>query len=372
METIKVKSKKIKHFKGKVYDIKVEGEHNYSVQDCIVHNSGGGSLVLYLLGITRLDPIRYDLLFERFLSDHRSPDCVPDYFGKGIEKNTVKTNMTQLKDLCLEALKKHPELKNDFTQEYMYAKNFYKNGIDLLEALKENEITGKYIIPFLLGHTDKIDKQTEIVQVFSGASGGIDVDIDFSPAGRDGLFEYLKNKYGDDRVFSVGTYSRLGIKSAIKDVLRVYKIDFKESNTFTGKLDSSLSFDENIEMIQNAYPDLFKFYKKHKDIIDLAKDLDGKVRQISKHAGGVTILDRPIYELIPVERVGGTVLTAFPESGSDSTLDELGIIKFDMLNISVLDVIKNTINQIEEDIYLIEDDDGITKIVPESYLKKHE
>ena len=369
METIKIKSKKIKDFSGKVYDLNIEEEHTYSINDCVVHNSGCGSLVLYLLGITRLDPIKYGLLFERFLSDHRSPDCAPEYFGKDIEKNTIKTSMTHLKDLCLEALKKYPELKNDFIQEYMYAKNFYKNGIDLLEAFKENEITGKYIIPFLLGYTDTISKKAEMAQIFSGASGGIDVDIDFSSAGRDVLFEYLKNKYGEDKVFSVGTYSRLGIKSAIKDVLRVYKVDFKESNLFTGKLDSSLSFDENIDMIQNTYPNLFKFYKKHQEIIDLAKGLDGKIRQISKHAGGVIILDRPVYELIPVERVSGTVLTAFPESGSDSTLDELGIIKFDMLSISVLDVIKNTITQIEEDIYLIEDDDGITKMVPESYVR---
>ena len=223
----------------------------------------------------------------------------------------------------------------------------------------------------MLGFTKEVDltKPMEIVQVVSGASGGIDVDTDMSPAGRDVLFKYLERKYGEDRVFSVGTYSKLGIKSAIKDILRVYKVDFKESNKFTGKLDGSLTLEENIVMIQETYPDLYKFYLKHKEIIDMSKDLDGKIRQISKHAGGVVILDRPIYELIPVERVSGSVLTAFPESGSDNTLDLLGIIKFDVLGISVLDIIKNTVEQINEDIYLIEDDDGIVKVVPESYLK---
>lgn len=80
METIEVVSKKIKKFNGKVYDLKVEGEHTYSVSDCVVHNSGAGSLVLYLLNITRIDPIKYGLLFERFLSDERSPDVVYNYF----------------------------------------------------------------------------------------------------------------------------------------------------------------------------------------------------------------------------------------------------------------------------------------------------
>lgn len=82
METIKVKSKRIKKFKGKVYDLKVEGEHTYSVSDCVVHNSGAGSLVLYSLDITRLDPIEFDLLFERFLSDQRSPDMVYNYLNE--------------------------------------------------------------------------------------------------------------------------------------------------------------------------------------------------------------------------------------------------------------------------------------------------
>ena len=44
--------------------------------------SGGGSLVLFSLGITTLDPIKYDLLFERFLSEQRSPDVVFDWFGE--------------------------------------------------------------------------------------------------------------------------------------------------------------------------------------------------------------------------------------------------------------------------------------------------
>lgn len=80
METIEVVSKKIKKFNGKVYDLKVEREHTYSVSDCVVHNSGSGSLILYLLGITGIDPIKYNLLFERFLSDERSPDAVYSYF----------------------------------------------------------------------------------------------------------------------------------------------------------------------------------------------------------------------------------------------------------------------------------------------------
>jgi len=95
------------------------------------------------------------------------------------------------------------------------------------------------------------------------------------------------------------------------------------------------------------------------------------VHNSGKHAGGVVVLDRPVYELIPVDRVSGNLVTAFPESGQVQTLDEVGVVKFDILGISILDVIANTLDNINEKLYLIEDDDGIKKIVPESYVNKN-
>lgn len=278
----------------------------------------------------------------------------------------------EIKEFCDVEIKNYPDLLERYKKEIRRFSRFEKNGRDIFQEFQDrkDEINDAYVIPFLLGFTEKVDltKPLETVQVVSGASGGIDVDTDMSPAGREVLFKYLEERFGEERVFSVGAYSRLGIKSAIKDILRVYKVDYKESNAFTAKLDSAMSLDENIAMLQENFPDLYRFYLKHKDIIDMSKDIDGKIRQVSKHAGGVVILDRPIYELIPVERVSGSLLTAFPESGSDSTLDEIGIVKFDILGISVLDIIKNTINQIDEELYLIEDDDGIEKVVPASYV----
>lgn len=67
------KIKKIRQFKysGKVYDIQVADTHNYTISDVTVHNSVGGSIIAFLLGISEVDPIRYDLLFSRFLSAGR-------------------------------------------------------------------------------------------------------------------------------------------------------------------------------------------------------------------------------------------------------------------------------------------------------------
>jgi DNA polymerase III subunit alpha len=193
--------------------------------------------------------------------------------------------------------------------------------------------------------------------------------MDFDPDGKEKIFQYLKEKYGEERVLSVGTFSRLGPSAAAKDLLRVYKIDFKESNGFTKLLDQNLSWNDNIEKIKSENPIEYKFYEKHKSVIDLVPFFIGKIRQGSKHAGGVVLLDEPIWKRVPVERVNGELVTAFPESSQEQVLDEIGITKLDILAVTTLDVIKNAINMVQEKIYLIEED-GIQKIVPESYLNK--
>lgn len=68
---IKVKSKIFKKYNGFVYDLEVDKDHNYIIEDCIVHNSSAGSLICYLLGITNVDSIKYGLLFSRFIDLER-------------------------------------------------------------------------------------------------------------------------------------------------------------------------------------------------------------------------------------------------------------------------------------------------------------
>ena len=63
--------KKERHYKGKVYDLKVKNKHSYTVDNLVVHNSSGASLVVYLLGITRLDPVKWNFNFERFLNEKK-------------------------------------------------------------------------------------------------------------------------------------------------------------------------------------------------------------------------------------------------------------------------------------------------------------
>ena len=62
---IKIKNKRKEVFEGRVYDISVPGDTSYVADSMAVHNSAAGSIVAYTLGITKIDPIKYSLIFER-------------------------------------------------------------------------------------------------------------------------------------------------------------------------------------------------------------------------------------------------------------------------------------------------------------------
>lgn len=71
---MKLTEKKIINYKGKVHDISVKNSHTYNVEGLGVHNSAAGCLISYLMDITKLDPIKYNLLFERFYSEARNTE----------------------------------------------------------------------------------------------------------------------------------------------------------------------------------------------------------------------------------------------------------------------------------------------------------
>ena len=65
LQFTKITKKTYKNYTGKVYDLTVDGTHSYNVEGLLVHNSGAGRLVNNFLGITKVDPLEHDLIFER-------------------------------------------------------------------------------------------------------------------------------------------------------------------------------------------------------------------------------------------------------------------------------------------------------------------
>ena len=204
----------------------------------------------------------------------------------------------EIKEVCDEEVKKFPHLEKKYRKELSVAQRFYRNGRNLYQELvdKKDKIDTRYVIPYLLKITDTwIDKPPVYIQVKPGASGGIDIDVDVAPAGREKIYNYLKEKYGNERVLHVGTFSTLGPASAAKDVLRANSIDFGKSNKFTKVLEKQETWQENLDRIKANDKINWNFYLDNKDVLDDVPHLIGKIRQSGKHAGGIVVSEKAIY-----------------------------------------------------------------------------
>jgi DNA polymerase III alpha subunit len=244
---------------GKVYDFTVPGKHSYVTDSYIVHNSVGGSLLAWALRITEVDPIRHDLLFERFLNPERV--SMPD------------------------------------------------------------------------------------------------IDLDFDDTRRTEVIDYVRNKYGEENVAHIATFTVLKAKSALRDSARVhgapYQIGDLLSKAFPNPvmgqelaLDSAL-IDVDHERFHEAskFRAIVKqdpFYGK---IVATARKFEGLVRGYGMHAAGVIISPEPIDNHVPLMRAKTTapMMTAYDYP----TCESLGLVKMDFLGLSTLGTITEAIRQIE-------------------------
>lgn len=197
-----------------------------------------------------------------------------------------------------------------------------------------------------------------------------DIDSDFQASRRDEVIEYIRNKYGMDRVCGVVTFNVLQAKSAIKDILRVWDVcDFKQANDISecfearDKISDQLADfkaetgSESMIMYTLTHnPEILKDYcvlengeltGDYAKFFDLAIQLEGSVKSISRHASAYIISDRPIMEIAPLTKDSKTsnLLCAL-----DMYSFELaGLVKFDLLGIKNLDGLYE-VNQLIKDI----------------------
>ncbi len=173
-----------------------------------------------------------------------------------------------------------------------------------------------------------------------------DIDLDFADNRRDEVLEYVRQKYGRDKVVQICTFGTLAARAAVKDVGRAYGVPFLEMNTLAKfiperpgtKLVDALGTDE----LKTVY-ESNEVYRK---IIDTALKLEGKARHISVHACGVVISDKPVVEYTAVQRAPKdeeTIITQY----SAKPLAALGLLKMDFLGLTNLTVIQTTLEIIE-------------------------
>ena len=227
-----------------VYDyVKYAKTHNIYVGPG--RGSAAGSLVSYVIGITNIDPIKYNLLFERFLN----PDRVT--------------------------------------------------------------------MP--------------------------DIDIDFEDTKRQEMITYIKERYHEDYAAPIMTFSTLGPRQVLKDVSKYYNLE-KEVDNLVKLIDPKLNLKNNLN--NERVKKTLSYHEKLDKIYKTAIDLEGLKRQISTIAAGVAICDVKLDEIVPIIKQNDSLLVGLTKD----YLEELGILKMDVLAVSNLRTIHSMIDMIDEKI----------------------
>jgi DNA polymerase III subunit alpha len=175
-----------------------------------------------------------------------------------------------------------------------------------------------------------------------------DIDIDFSVKGRDRVIQYVADKYGRESVAQIVTFGRMLPRAATRDAARVLGFDYGAGDRIAKLIPEpvmgrSKSFDQYLA----EEPDLRRVYDQDpeaRQIIEVAKGLEGIVRNSSIHAAAVVIADRPLTDIVPLQLADDRVVTQY----SMKPIEEIGLLKMDFLGLRNLDVIEAALDIIEE------------------------
>ena len=174
-----------------------------------------------------------------------------------------------------------------------------------------------------------------------------DFDIDFCMARRDRVIEYVAERYGRDRVSQIITFGTMAARAVVRDVGRVLGLPY-------GLVDGVaklIPFELGITLADalEKEPELARRYRAEdevRDLIDLARRLEGLARNAGTHAGGVVIAPSALTDFAPLycEQAGASVVTQFDKDD----VEQIGLVKFDFLGLRTLTIIDWTVRLVNE------------------------
>ena len=174
-----------------------------------------------------------------------------------------------------------------------------------------------------------------------------DFDIDFCVEGRDRVIDYVAQRYGRDQVSQIITYGTMAAKAVVRDCGRVLSYGYGFVDSIAKLIPNKLEM--TLDLALEEEPELKKRYDEEEDtrsIIDLARSLEGLVRNAGKHAGGLVIAPGPLTDFTPLytEPDGHSVLTQYDKNDVES----VGLVKFDFLglrNLTIIDWAMKAVNE---------------------------
>lgn len=174
-----------------------------------------------------------------------------------------------------------------------------------------------------------------------------DIDIDFCKDSRGLIIQYVKDKYGEENVAQIGTFGTLAARAAIKDVGRALGIPLGRVNQVTGMVPEQLgiSIDKALE-ISDELKQTYEADGEIRELLDLARKIEGLARNVGTHAAAVVIGDKPLTEYVPLCRVSGKedIITQW----SMNDVEDAGLLKMDFLGLRNLTILRKTVDLIEQ------------------------
>lgn len=173
-----------------------------------------------------------------------------------------------------------------------------------------------------------------------------DIDVDFCFEKRDRVINYIIEKYGSDRVAQIITFGTMAARAAIRDVGRVLDFQYGEVDRIAKMVPAELGI--SIDRALEISPDFSQAYENDyntRKLIDTARALEGIPRHASVHAAGVVIGKDNLTRLLPLQRTSeGHVVTQFTKE----TVEEIGLLKMDILGLRTLTVIDRALQIIKK------------------------
>ena len=177
-----------------------------------------------------------------------------------------------------------------------------------------------------------------------------DIDMDLADNRRDELIEYVRQKYGTGKVAQIGTFGTMMARAAVRDVSRALGHPYGLGDRIAklipfGKQGFPVSIKSSLEEV----PDLAEFYKNDADtreVLDLARKIEGNARHVGVHAAGVVIAPTTVTDFSPVQMdpKGNHIITQYDMHA----VEDAGLLKFDFLGLTNLSVLADAVARVRE------------------------
>lgn len=182
-----------------------------------------------------------------------------------------------------------------------------------------------------------------------------DIDMDFCQERRGEIIEYVTQKYGEYNVAHVVTFNSMSAKSVVRDVARVFDVEYKKADEFAKLIPNVLKI--RLQTGDKANPGAFEIEPKIGDTInsdetlkkvwDVSLVLENQKRNTSTHAAAIVLdSESELWDKIPLCLINGEIVTQY----SMDYLEKVNLIKFDFLGLKTLTVIQKALEIINKDI----------------------